>query len=74
MTTSTKRFPPRGRDLFRKYNMAKAIRTARDEGLEIGGIEVAPNGTIRVLTKATTEQASGNELESWMAKRDARQA
>ena len=53
MTSSTKRFPPRGRGLFRQYNMVKLVRSAEAAGIEIGGVEVDPDGTIRVLRKST---------------------
>jgi hypothetical protein len=57
--------PVRGRSLFRKYNMVKAINSAKAGGLEIGGVEVAPDGTIRVLSKDATGQISGDAFEDW---------
>jgi hypothetical protein len=54
--------------------MVKAMRSAKAAGLEIGGVEVAPDGTIRVLSKDAT--LHGSDLDAWLAKRegDARSA
>ena len=76
MTTSTKtkRFPPRGRGLFRKYNYVKAVRSHQAAGLEVGGVEITPDGTIRVLSKDAARHDNGTDLENWMAKRNANPA
>jgi hypothetical protein len=57
MTASTK-YPPRGRDLFRKYNMVKLVRSAEAAGIEVGGIEVSPDGTLRILGKTMAPAAT----------------
>jgi|EndMetStandDraft_8_1072994.scaffolds.fasta_scaffold1189470_1 hypothetical protein len=61
----------RGRSLFREGNVVKAMKGARQGGLEIGGVEIAPDGTIRVFSKDSAVQHSGNDLDHWIAKRDA---
>lgn len=52
--------------------MAKAMDVAKARGLEIGGIEVAPDGTIRVLAKNAAE-LTNDDLGNWIAKRNAHQ-
>ena len=69
---SPKPVPPRGRSLFRQANMTKAARAAEAAGLEIGAIEVDPNGTIRVLTKDAAG-LSGTAFDNWIAKHNAPQ-
>jgi hypothetical protein len=56
----------RGRSLFRRDAMAKVMRGAKDFGLEIGGVEVTRDGTIRVLAKDTIKPSS--DLDDWLAK------
>jgi hypothetical protein len=66
--------PRRRRDLFRKYNVVKAMASAKAGGLEIGSVEITPDGTIRVLGKdSVVQHSSGNDLDQWIAKRDAHQ-
>jgi hypothetical protein len=48
----TKRYPPRGPALFRQSDVAKAMNVAKDQGLEIGAIEITKTGTIRVIAKS----------------------
>jgi len=62
------KFSPRGRSLFRQYNMEKLVRSAEAAGLEIGGIEVDPNGVIRVLTKDAAGQAASEPWDKATAK------
>ena len=33
----------------------RAVKAAKDAGLEVGGVEVLPDGTVRVLTKDSTQ-------------------
>jgi len=45
----------RGRSLFRQADVVKAmrsVRSAKEDGFEIGGVEVSPDGTIRVFAKS----------------------
>jgi acylphosphatase len=46
--------------------MAKVMRGAKDFGLEIGGVEVTRDGTIRVLAEDAIKPSS--ELDEWLAK------
>jgi hypothetical protein len=78
----TSKYPPRGRGLFRKYNYVKAVRSHQAAGLEVGGVEIAPDGTIRVLSPNAVDSAgktdnadnAATDLDNWIAKRDASQA
>jgi hypothetical protein len=54
--------------------MAKAMDIAKARGLEIGAIEIGPDGTIRVLAKKVAGHVSGSDYDDWVAKRDARSA
>jgi len=49
---SSKPVPPRGRSLFRQADMVKAMRSAKEFGLEISGVEITKDGTIRVVAKS----------------------
>jgi len=51
------------RTLFRKYNVEKLVRSAKGAGMEVGGVEVTPDGTIRVLAKDATGNAS--DYDKW---------
>lgn len=33
----------------------RAIKAAKDAGMDVGGVEVSPDGTVRVLTKESTK-------------------
>ena len=39
------------RSAFRMADVQRAVRSARQAGLDVGGLEIAPDGTIRVLSK-----------------------
>jgi hypothetical protein len=71
---TSKPVPPRSRSLFRQYNLVKAMKSAQKGGLEIGGVEITPDGTIRVLAKDAAGHVSGSDYDDWVAKRDARSA
>ena len=64
----------RGRNFFKQRDVTRALRSARAAGLAIGGIEIVTKDgvTIRVLAKDAA--GHGNDLDDWIAKRDARQA
>ena len=53
----------------------RAVRATLDTGLPVAGVEVDPQGKVRVIVHPGTE-SSGNELDQWIAKRekDAHQA
>ena len=65
----------RGPSKFKKTAVMRAVRATLDTGLPVAGVEVDPQGKIRVIVGQSTE-ASGNELDQWIAKRekDAHQA
>jgi hypothetical protein len=64
----------RGRNFFKQRDVTRALRSARAAGLAIGGIEIVTKDgvTIRILAKDAA--GHGNDLDDWIAKRDARQA
>jgi hypothetical protein len=66
---------PRGRNLFKRHDVVRAVRCAEAAGLTVGSIEVTTKDgvTIRIVGKRA-EAESRNELDNWMAKKDARQA
>jgi hypothetical protein len=59
--------------LSRRPSISKAVREIRKHGLTITGVEVAPDGTIRVLTGATVSDGV-DDLELARARRRARKA
>ena len=64
---------------FRQRDVTKAIKAATAAGVGIARVEIDKAGKIIIITGETTEQpyqASGNDLDNWIAKRakDARQA
>lgn len=46
--------------------ITRAIQAAKSAGLEIGGVEIAPGGLIRVLTKGAT---AADAFAEWQNKR-----
>ena len=44
----------------------RAVRAAQDAGLEVGGFEVLPDGTVRVLTK---ESVKHDAFADWQKRR-----
>ena len=66
----------RGPSKFKKTAVMRAVRATLDIGLPVAGVEVDPQGKIRVIVGQSGKEASGNELDQWIAKRekDAHQA
>jgi len=64
----------RGRNVFKKHDVVRAMRSAEKGGMDIGHVEVVTKDgtTIRVFGK--TPAGNTNDLESWMAKRNANPA
>ena len=61
--------PRKRRMPFRRRDIERAIKSARAEGLDIGGVEVVTRDgtTIRILSKDA--RARGSDLDDWMATR-----
>ena len=52
----------------RKAVIERAIAAARAGGIKVGGIEVDPDGTIRILGE--TDAPTASSFERWQAKRN----
>jgi len=63
----------RGRSLFRQADVVKAMRSAKEDGFEIGGVEIGADGTIRILSKTVAGHGSGTAFDNWIAKHNAPQ-
>lgn len=60
---------------FLKADLSRAIKAAAAAKLNIGRVEITPNGSIVLHTdNSTTYQAPVDELEAWRARRHARTA
>ena len=64
---------------FRQSDLTKAVKAVTAAGMGIARVEIDKAGKIIIITGETTDQpdqASGNDLDNWIAKRakDARQA
>jgi len=53
---------------FRQTDEARAVKAAQAAGLTIGKVEVAPDGTIRVIIADGTESAPTSPFDQWKAK------
>lgn len=56
-----------------KPSVSKMVRALQKLGLTVTGVEVAPDGTVKVLTQAANESAD-DELEKARDRRRARKA
>ena len=70
---------PRAPSTFRQQDVTRAIKAATAAGVGIARVEIDKAGKIIIITGETTDQpgqASGNDLDNWIAKRakNARQA
>ncbi|MEA1083249.1 hypothetical protein SFC76_03165 [Sphingomonas sp. CD22] len=52
----------------RRSVIDRAITAAKDAGMKIGGFEVDPDGTVRILTERTLP-AADDAYAKWAAKR-----
>jgi hypothetical protein len=64
---------------FRQSDVTRAVKAVGAAGVGIARVEIDKAGKIIIITGETTDQpgqASGNDLDNWIAKRakDARQA
>ena len=56
---------------FRQSDVERAVKAARAAGLDVGSVEVAPDGTIRVVTATANENeqpGGGSPFDQWKAK------
>uniref|UniRef100_A0A6H1ZCS6 Uncharacterized protein n=1 Tax=viral metagenome TaxID=1070528 RepID=A0A6H1ZCS6_9ZZZZ len=56
-----------------RTSVSKTVRALQKLGLNVTGVEVAPDGTVKVLTQAANESAD-DELERARDRRRARKA
>jgi hypothetical protein len=56
----------RGKNMFKKTDLTRAIVTAQKAGLKINGFEIGPDGRIVVMTAKPGEPpaAAGNEWDT----------
>lgn len=53
--------------LPRKAEIGRVVQAAREAGIAVGGLEVAPDGTIRVLSiDATRSPTPASDFDEWM--------
>lgn len=51
---------------FRQCDVERAVKAARNAGVEVGGVEIAKDGTIRVMVKTdTANPPPKTDLNSW---------
>lgn len=53
---------------FRQADVARAVRAVRAAQITISGVEIAPDGTIRVLT-APAAQEPASPFDAWKQKK-----
>lgn len=58
---------PRKRVAFRQSDLIRAVKAARAADVAVSAVEIAPDGTIRVLT-ATAPQAPASPFDEWKQK------
>ena len=61
---------PRAPAAFRQADIIRAIKAVRTAQVPVSGVEIAPDGTIRVLT-APAPAAPESPFDTWRSKRDA---
>jgi hypothetical protein len=53
---------------FRQADVSRAVKAAQTAGLTIGKVEVAPDGTIRVIVANAPELSPANPFDQWKSK------
>ena len=53
---------------FRQTDVARAVKAAQAAGLSIGKVEVAPDGTIRVIIASGGDSHPDTPYDQWKAK------
>jgi hypothetical protein len=64
---------PRGPARFKERDAARAVKAAKRAG-GVARVELMPDGRINIILGETPTAQAGNDLDMWMAKKDARQA
>ena len=59
----------KGRQTFRLTEVKRAIKAARDAGLNVSGFWINPQGEIHVETAKAQAQDSAADLDRWLATR-----
>ena len=58
--------------LFRQTDVERAVKSVRATGLDVFGVEIGPDGTIRVNTgQVRPDPQPASSFDIWKAKRDA---
>lgn len=55
---------------FRQADVVRAVKAVRAAQIAVSGVEIAPDGTIRVLT-STAPEAPSSPFDDWKQKRHA---
>ena len=56
-----------------RVSISKTVKAVKGAGLSVVGVEIAPDGTVRVLT-ATANESAHDDLEAMREARRARKA
>lgn len=56
---------------FRQADVARAVKAVRSAKVSISGVEIAPDGTIRVLTGPAPIPSTTSPFDTWKHTRDA---
>jgi hypothetical protein len=65
----------KGKQNFRRTDLMRAIKAARDAGLGVSGVRINKEGQIEVVAGPlvdSTASESANELEHWLSKKGLR--
>ena len=63
-------FMARRLSTFRQADVARAVKAAQTAGLAIGSVEVAPDGSIRVIISEGTCSAPATPFDQWKSKHE----
>lgn len=50
---------------FKQSDVERACRALKAVGEQVGGVDILPDGTVRVLTRAEVEQQAPDEFAAW---------
>lgn len=51
-----------------KVAIRRAVQAARDNGIDVGGVEVSPDGSIRIIDMRAIPRQPVDEFERWEAR------